>query len=417
MKKKYIIILFSIIVVISSCSIFHKSEKKNNEKPNTEVNKSNTSSTKTPKQRQEDFKKEQKRLAKESEKRKKEKEKADKAKQKEQDALIKNAQKAERKKIEDERKAEKALLKYREDSIQNIEKQKTKQSKNSEDNIFKKAFNFIFKGGGNSTTDNDKQNSQDVLKTIVYGEDSTQSDSTITMLSDKEKKQILENSKKQDKEKGNIIKRTFRKVFPKKVERDIAYSNIYKEKPKTILIMYPWNRSKEDKASDMLYIATFQELSMKGYYVIPLVPTLDMYRKDTTLNSHYITPTQIKEYKNEYGVDAVLFVTIYRFEKPWWTTNVNAVADYTLISTTTNDTLFERKADFNYDTPIPASNSKNKDLINDTKEVQYLGIMEQMQKYVFIDMPIGPRHIDYNTDQKKFSHKREMKYKIDVKPS
>ena len=46
-----------------------------------------------------------------------------------------------------------------------------------------------------------------------------------------------------------------------------------------------------------------------------------------------------------------------------------------------------------------------------------MGISEQMQTYTFSDFPIGPYHKDYLMDQKKFSHKKEMKYKVKIKPS
>jgi hypothetical protein len=40
-----------------------------------------------------------------------------------------------------------------------------------------------------------------------------------------------------------------------------------------------------------------------------------------------------------------------------------------------------------------------------------------MQRYAFLDLPIGPYHKDYLLDQKKFSHKNDMRYKVNVKPS
>ena len=58
-----------------------------------------------------------------------------------------------------------------------------------------------------------------------------------------------------------------------------------------------------------------------------------------------------------------------------------------------------------------------KSLIEDEKENHYLGICQKMQRYVFLDMPIGPYHKDYLLDQKRFSHKKDMRYKVNVKPS
>ena len=66
---------------------------------------------------------------------------------------------------------------------------------------------------------------------------------------------------------------------------------------------------------------------------------------------------------------------------------------------------------------MPTKSKRNKDFVEDDKENHYLGVSEQMQQYVFSDLPIGPYHRDYLMDQKKFSHKKDMKYKVNIKPS
>lgn len=241
----------------------------------------------------------------------------------------------------------------------------------------------------------------------------------VSKMSEKEQKRYkkqLEKQLKQDDE-LNFIEKTWYKVFPKKVERDITYPAMYVEKPKTILVVYPWNRSKEKNADEMFYTAICEELTLKGYYVLPVLPMLDEFKADTLFSSQYCNKEDNKKYQSKYGVDAVLYVTVYTIKKEWWTTNVNMNAQYDLISTKTNETLFSRHADFNYDSQMPTRKTNKKSLIEDEKENHYLGICQQMQRYVFVDMPIGPYHKDYLLDQKRFSHKKDMKYKVNVKPS
>ena len=88
-----------------------------------------------------------------------------------------------------------------------------------------------------------------------------------------------------------------------------------------------------------------------------------------------------------------------------------------MVSTKTGEVLFSRHADFNFDSQSPAKTKSKNGLIENEKINNFIGICQQMQRYVFSDMPIGPYHKDYLMDQKKFSHKKEMKYKISVKPS
>lgn len=415
--------------------------------------------------------KEQERLTKESEAKKKAAEKEARKAKKEQDDLIKNAEKAEKERIKEERRKEKEALinadKAEKDAIiqqenaereaikeaERLEKERIKAEKEAEKAALKSEENAIKqaeKSSSNSETtpvvekkelstmeqilammeENPRDKSKDVKKeqttkstlesssnksletTAVPTEEGEQ----IVSISEKEKKKMMKEASKGEDSK---IKKIYRKVVPERFERESTYPKLYKENPKSILVLYPWNRSQYDKADEMLFVAASKELTYKGYYVLPVLPMLDEYRQDTTkLSSHYTKLSDLRQYKEKYGVDAVLFVTIYRFEKPWWTTNITAVAHYNLISTSTLDTLFSRQADFNYDSQMPPRNNTKDKLVEDEKEAQYLGIMEQMQRYVFLDMPVGPHHKKYASDQKKKSSQRqEQKYKVTVKPS
>lgn len=261
---------------------------------------------------------------------------------------------------------------------------------------------------------------QQVMGKQVQPKQETNSDTTVTKLSEKQQKQYkkqLEKELENEEDELNWVQRTWYKVFPKKVERDISYPEMYQERPKTIMIIYPWNRSKEKFADEMFYSAICEELTLKGYYVLPAMPMLDEFANDTLFTSQYCKKEDSKKYQAKYGVDAVLYVTIYTVKKEWWTTNVNMNAQYDLVSTKTNEILFSRHADFNYDSQMPTKKQDKKSLIEDEKENHYLGICQQMQRYVFLDLPIGPYHKDYLLDQKRFSHKKDMKYKVNVKPS
>jgi hypothetical protein len=262
---------------------------------------------------------------------------------------------------------------------------------------------------------------EDVIRMVMGQQVTPAQDTTVTKLSEKEqaayKKELERQLKEGEEAEPNWVERTWRKVFPKKVERDITYPEMYVEKPKTILVVYPWNRSKEKYADEMFYSAICEELQLKGYYVLPALPLLDEFKADTLFSSQYCKKEDSKKYLSKYGVDAVLYVTIYTIKKEWWTTNVNMNAQYDLISTKTNETLFSRHADFNYDSQMPTKKKNKKSLIEDEKENHYLGICQQMQRYAFLDLPIGPYHKDYLLDQKRFSHKKDMRYKVNVKPS
>lgn len=264
---------------------------------------------------------------------------------------------------------------------------------------------------------------EDVISSITGEKKEVIVDTTITKLSKKELKKLKKERIRQEKiaagDTLGFVKKTWRKYFPKKVDRIISFPKFYTQQPKSILIIYPWNRSKNKTAPEMYLINLSKELSQKGYYVVPPAIVFDEFQKDTLSSAQYIKPSEAKKYKEEYGVDAVMFITIYSLNKPWWSTNINSVAEYSLISTSTTDTLFYRKADFSYDSPIPPYKvNKSKDTYEfEPRVIPLFGTCYQMQRSVFMDFPYGPYHKKHLKDQKKFSYPKEMKYKVDARPS
>jgi|GEM_PF-1420319 len=273
----------------------------------------------------------------------------------------------------------------------------------------------------------------DVLTSIMKAEAQDREEDSLAMaedtvrvevLSKKEIKKLKKERDKQDRLSSGDTLSWFKKnkelYFPTKIDRDSSYPTIYKEKPKSILILYPYNRSKIKQAPQMFVMNMAKELSLRGYYVFSPLITFNLYNQDTMECSQRVKFADVKKYKETYGVDAVMFVTIYTLRKNWWSTNINSVAEYSLISTTSCDTLFYRKADFNYDTPIPPYKEKKTQdgsFKMDEKSLMYFGTCYQMQHSVFMDFPFGPYHKEYMKDKKKFSYRKIMKYKLDMRPS
>lgn len=481
MKKLKLLISISFIVLLmSSCSIFKKTTKDTNvlettsktEKTISEKDKQKQRTKELEKKRKEQIK-EQKRANQEYEKKKKAEEKEKKKKEKEQDKLIKNSAKSERQRIKEERRKEKETLlssqklqeqeekekeriqkeldkqqekqlkeqekqqellakqlqesestveneeeKKREELIKKLEKieEEKKQKEEQEKKEFESLSTMdqiVYRMKHSENEVKEKENQREITKKEFDINNYTDED--LVALTDDEKKRIL--FSKDEKQEGNFFKRTYRKIFPKKVPRSTAYEKLYNEKPKTVVVFYPWNRSGDNPASEMAYTSCVKELTSKGYYVISPLAFMGEIKKDSLLTTKSTNLERIKECKERYNADMVLLLTIYRFEKPWWSTNINVVAHYDFISTTTGDTLFTRHADFNYDTPMPTKTKNNDKLIKDAETSLYLGLFEQMQKYVLLDLPVGPYHKKYGKDGNKRSQPQEKKYKVNIKPS
>lgn len=264
--------------------------------------------------------------------------------------------------------------------------------------------------------------SQDILAEIT-GESKPQiQDTNILTVSKKELKKIKKEQDKKDKiargDTLNFAEKFWYALFPKTIEREKNFPLMYKETPKSILVLYPWNRSKRDDASEIFLTNITKALSLRGYYIPSAINSFNDYRTDTLFSSQYIPHSKAKELGQIYGVDAVLYVTIYSLNKNWWSTSITSAAEYHLISTKTSDTLFFRKTEFIYDTPKPAYKPNKKSEIFNMdidREVPFFGLGYQMTNYVFIDFPFGPYHKKHLKDKEKFSHPRIINYKINMR--
>lgn len=207
------------------------------------------------------------------------------------------------------------------------------------------------------------------------------------------------------------------KQFPKKTDRHITFPRIYKEKPRSILISHPWNRSDCTFAEDLFYASLQKPLALRGYYIIPPL-LMNEFFTDTLLHTHHGKNQDLKHCKTDFGADAVLFVTIYRVEHEWWSSATKMNAEYLLRSTITNDTLFFRKIDYIYDTPLPPrryKKDKNGPEISE-EEQNLLNVCIAMQTAAFNDFPFGPYHPKHTKDSTSFSHRPFMRYNINTRP-
>jgi hypothetical protein len=241
-------------------------------------------------------------------------------------------------------------------------------------------------------------------------------DTNVSQISKKELKRLEKERIRQEKIMAGDTLNFFERTFPKRIRRDSIYPQIYKELPRSILVVYPWNRSKNQYGDRMFQTAITQELSLKGYYLFPVLTISQQAKTDTNFNSRYQNADNVRSYFENYGADAALFITIYSINKEYWSTKTEIVADYTMISTHSGDTLFQRRANFSYSSPFPLKDKSKESLLEDNKEFQIYEAVQRLQHYVFSDFPYGPYHKEYLKDKKKFSHQTEMDYKISVIP-
>ena len=112
--------------------------------------------------------------------------------------------------------------------------------------------------------------------------------------------------------------------------RGDSYPKMYAEKPLTILVMPPINKTVNVEAKEYFYTSMAMPLAEKGYYVISPFLAMDFLKSESAYDSEMYIDGSLTAFKNVFGVDI----------------------EYILKSTTSNEVLFTRKGVLSVDTSV-----------------------------------------------------------------
>ena len=154
------------------------------------------------------------------------------------------------------------------------------------------------------------------------------------------------------------------------IKKSIAYKGMYDEKPTTILLMPPINKSTNVEAKEYFHSTLITPLANQGYYVIPPFLSMEILKRDI-----------------------VLFTIIHKWEKSYG--NVKVEVEYILKSTKTNEVLYTRRGTINYNTSVSGSAGIYGALADialtaaNTIGTKYVDVATICNRYTFKDLPVG----------------------------
>ena len=124
-----------------------------------------------------------------------------------------------------------------------------------------------------------------------------------------------------------------------------AYKNIYQEKPLSVLLLPPINKSTKVEAKELFYSSLSQPLTLRGYYVMPPLLSMEILKEESAYDAELFINNSMKQVGDLFGVDAVLFTTIHEWNKTAIASQINVKIEYLLKSTRTDEILFHRTGD------------------------------------------------------------------------
>ena len=143
----------------------------------------------------------------------------------------------------------------------------------------------------------------------------------------------------------------------KTATRKDLYGGLYAEKPISVLIMPPINKSTNVEAKEFFHSTLCVPLANAGYYVIPPFLSMEMLKKESAYDAELFLNESVNKFGDFFGADVALFTIIHRWDKAPIVAKVYVDIEYILKSTKTNEVLFSRYGHITYDATIQSNNS------------------------------------------------------------
>ena len=183
-----------------------------------------------------------------------------------------------------------------------------------------------------------------------------------------------------------------------------AYPGMYDERqPLTMVVVPAINTTTAANASNYFNVTITEPLANQGYYPMPVEIVRDIFLKEGIVDSTMIKGLPLSMFKENFGADAVLFVTIERWDTTYavLAANVSVGLEYVLLSTETNEILWQYSSTIVVDTTAQSSGFIVADIISTaitTATTDYVPIAKNVNAQAFIALPHGTYSKKHRTD-------------------
>ena len=106
------------------------------------------------------------------------------------------------------------------------------------------------------------------------------------------------------------------------ITKSQAYAGIYDQKPVSVLIMPPINRSTAVEAKEYFHSTLNVPIINSGYYVVPPFLSIEILKRESAYDAELFTERSLNIFKEIFGADLALFTIINKWDK----SSIGAVA-------------------------------------------------------------------------------------------
>jgi hypothetical protein len=130
---------------------------------------------------------------------------------------------------------------------------------------------------------------------------------------------------------------------PKQLLKGEAYKGFYNEKPVSILIMPPINRTTSVEAKEYFHATLNVPLSNAGYYVIPPFLSMEILQRESAYDAELFLDAPLTTFGEVFGADLALFTIIHAWERAAILGTITVEVEYLFKSVQTNEIVYQRK--------------------------------------------------------------------------
>lgn len=189
------------------------------------------------------------------------------------------------------------------------------------------------------------------------------------------------------------------------------YPLMYSNKPTSIVIMPPINRTNHVEAKEYFYSTLYTPLCEKGYYVFSPYLTMELFKTESAYDSEMFLEGSLAQFHSIFGADAAMFTIITDWKRRNVGGKLTVEVEYILRSTTTGEILYSRKGDIKLDTSSGGSGLAS--VMATAIETATTDVVEAGRAcnyFVLSNMPAGIYDkVNYNKDGKKPAGKMFIK--------
>jgi len=200
------------------------------------------------------------------------------------------------------------------------------------------------------------------------------------------------------------------------IPKSTAYKGIYDEKPLSVLLMPPINRSTNVEAKEYFHSTLNIPIANAGYYVIPPFLSMEILKRESAYDAELFLNSPLTKFREVFGADLAVFTIIHNWDKSAIAANVYVKVEYVIKSTTSNEIVYTRTGDITYNASVSTNAGGLAGLVADvalsainTAATKYVDVARACNAYTFKDLPAGKYSPNYSTDGAEMSGKKEYK--------